>query len=93
MAKYGIINRKNQFYEFEADNAVTAVDMYIENIIGFDQKFSMSEELWKTRIKPTFGSYLNNELITIVNGLCINNSNDIIEIISDYDVKYPIADE
>jgi hypothetical protein len=82
-----IINNKNKIFEYTVDDITDAINLYIEEELGYNKYFSMNEATWQYKICGTVSDDLSN-LITLVNGLCTKNSFDIVKVISGYTVDY-----
>lgn len=74
---YVIINSKNKLFKYKAKNASDALNYYIENVLGFNIRFSMDKEDWLA-ISNLIESI--NTKIDLFNGLCKRASDKINKI-------------
>jgi hypothetical protein len=73
-------------YECVATDVNEAIDKYIENRLGYESGFAISEITWNT-VKSSISS--QNTRVELVNGLCKSPFNKITRIVSNFTIAYP----
>lgn len=86
-----IINNRNDYFEYEFVSVPAtedAINLYIKNVLGFDNYFALSESLWDS-IKDTVTDL--SLKIELVNGLCKVDRYRINRVLTGYTTTYSAA--
>jgi hypothetical protein len=92
-----IVNNKKQFFEYNIEiGTITnikefvfkAVDLYIENILGYEVNFTVPKTFWQNKLKLTVVdsdiSSTTGGLVSLVNSLTKNKKLRIFKIYGGY---------
>jgi len=87
-----IETRKTDPYECEALDVNAAIDDYIENRLGYESGFALSEATWEVVKEAVINAETTtSQVVELVNGLCKTNMGKITRILSDYTVDFTIT--
>lgn len=82
-----LINNRDKYYEYTVNQTEDALDMYIKNELGFEQRFSATEAFWNG-VKESVNTI--KDKINLVNGFCNRDRNRIKKIYTECLPVYPL---